>query len=57
MAVNIGESVFEITDLPRFNDNEMTWIALPQVDDIFEKLTEDDVRSLSPTLDHPGDLR
>jgi hypothetical protein len=56
-AVNIGESIFEITDLPRFNDKEMTWIALPQVDDIFDKLTQSDLDELSEYLAHPGDLR
>lgn len=56
-AVNIGESIFEITDLPRFNDEEMTWIALPQVDDIFDELTSEDIEELSDNLYHPGDLR
>lgn len=55
LSINIGESIFEITELPRFNDNEMSWIALPQVDDIFDKLTSQDVYELSIYLDHPGD--
>jgi hypothetical protein len=57
MSVNIGETVFEITQLPAFNDNEMDWIAIPQVDDIFDKLTQNDIDELSAELDHPGDLR
>jgi hypothetical protein len=57
LAVNIGESVFEITQLPRFNDRELSWIALPQVDDIFNVLTQQDVDELTTHLEHPGDLR
>jgi hypothetical protein len=57
LAVNIGESVFEITELPRFNDQELEWIALPQVDDIFDELTQSDVDSLTDYLLHAGDLR
>lgn len=56
-SINIGEEIFEITELPRFNDDEMNWIALPQVDDIFDELTKEDVESLSDTLFHPGDAR
>ncbi len=57
LAVNIGETVFEITQLPMFNDNELEWIALPQVDDIFDELTKDDIDMLTEYLDHAGDLR
>jgi len=56
-AVNIGESIFEITDLPRFNDDEIKWLALPQVDDIFNELTKDDVDYLSDNLYQSGDLK
>lgn len=48
--VNIGETVFEITELPQINGDEQEWIALPQIDDIFNKLTEEDVNALSETL-------
>lgn len=48
--VNIGESVFEITELPQINGNDLDWLALPQVDDIFDKITEEDVRALTETL-------
>lgn len=57
MSVNIGESLFEITQLPQFNDKELEWLALPQVDDIFDELTKEDVEALSMSVDHPGDLR
>lgn len=48
--VNIGETVFEITELPQINGNEQDWLALPQVDDIFDKITDEDLRELSEEL-------
>lgn len=53
-VVNIGESIFEITELPQLNDNDQDWLALPQVDDIFDKLTDEDVRELTEFLFHPA---
>lgn len=52
-VVNIGETIFEITELPQLNDNDQDWIALPQLDDIFDKLTSEDVRELTEFLFHP----
>jgi hypothetical protein len=48
--VNIGESIFEIIRLPQLNDSEQNWIAIPQADDIFDKLTQEDVNELSEQL-------
>jgi hypothetical protein len=48
--VNIGESIFEIVRLPQLNDKEQDWIAIPQVDDIFDKLTQEDIDFLSDEL-------
>lgn len=55
--INIGESIFEITELPRFNDKDVEWLALPQVDDIFNELTSEDVHELSIYLEHDGVAR
>lgn len=52
--INIGESIFEIIDLPRFNAQEQEWLALPQADDIFNELTKDDVDELTMYLDYVG---
>lgn len=52
--INIGESIFEIIDLPRFNAQEQEWLALPQADDIFDELTKEDVDELSIYLDYVG---
>jgi hypothetical protein len=49
-SMNVGESVFEITSMPRFNDNELGWIALPEVDDIFNILTDDEVERLTAEI-------
>lgn len=49
-VVNIGESIFEIVQLPQLNDNDIDWVAIPQVDDIFDKLTEEDVNILTEEL-------
>lgn len=49
-VVNIGESVFEIVRLPTLNDSEQDWIAIPQVDDIFNELTDEDVAELTDEL-------
>jgi hypothetical protein len=49
-VVNIGESLFEITELPRLNDSEQDWLALPQIDDIFNALTDEDVQELTDLL-------
>jgi len=46
-SMNVGESVFEITSLPQFNDNELGWIALPEVEDIFSILTQEEVDRLT----------
>ena len=54
--INIGESIFEITELPRFNDNDVDWLAIPQVDDIFDELTSEDVHELSIYLTHDGNV-
>lgn len=39
-VLNVGESVYELVDLPNFNDNEMEWSALPLIDDIFDELSQ-----------------
>ena len=49
-VMNVGESIIEMKELPRFNDNEMDWLVLPSVDDIFGELTDDDVQSLTDEL-------
>jgi hypothetical protein len=49
-VLNVGESVFEITNLPSFNDKEMTWIALPELDDIFAELERSTVDELMSEL-------
>jgi hypothetical protein len=49
-SMNVGESVFEITSMPRFNDNELGWIALPEVDDIFNILTDEEVERLTAEI-------
>jgi defect in organelle trafficking protein DotC len=48
--VNLGEGVFEITSLPLLNDDELNWLALPEVDDIFGELTEEKVNELTLML-------
>lgn len=51
-VMNIGESIIEIKELPRFNDNEMEWLVLPSVDDIFGELTEEDMHMLTEELSY-----
>lgn len=49
-VMNVGESIIEIKELPRFNDNEMEWLVLPSVDDIFGELTDEDINALTEEL-------
>ncbi len=55
-VINIGESVFEITQLPTFNDNDINWIALPEVDDIFDDLTQETIDELTQEVVESGAL-
>lgn len=55
-VMNIGESIFEITELPQLNDNEQSWIALPEVDDIFSKLTQEDIDELAGEIEEIGKI-
>ena len=55
-VINIGESVFEITRLPEFNDDDVNWIALPEVDDIFGDLTQEDINELTSEVLESGAL-
>lgn len=53
-VVNIGESVFEITELPSLNDDEQDWIALPQMEDIFGELNDAEVDRLTAEIEELG---
>ena len=53
-VVNIGEGVFEITEMPQLNDNSDEWIALPVVDDIFDKLSDEEIDKLMNELYESG---
>ncbi|MEG3764898.1 type IV secretory system conjugative DNA transfer family protein [Alteromonas sp. 14N.309.X.WAT.G.H12] len=55
-VINIGESVFEITRLPEFNDDDIHWIALPEVDDIFNDLTQESINELTQEIVESGAL-
>jgi len=47
-TMNIGESTFVISELPKFNTDSQSWVPLPQVESIFEDfyLTEKDLEDL-----------
>lgn len=53
-VVNIGEGVFEITEMPQLNDYSDEWIALPIVDDIFDKLSDKEINKLMNELYESG---
>lgn len=48
--LNVGESVFELTNLPSFNDEEMTWVVLPELDDIYAELESKTIEALTNEL-------
>lgn len=50
-VLNVGESVYELVDLPNFNDNEMEWSALPLIDDIFDELSKSTLDEMLVELD------
>jgi len=52
--VNIGEDIFEITEMPQLNDYSDQWIALPVVDDIFDKLSDDEIKKMMSELYESG---
>jgi defect-in-organelle-trafficking protein DotC len=56
-VINIGESVFEITSLSTFNDDDLTWLALPQVDDIFDELTNENIEEITQEILESGSLQ
>ncbi len=53
-VVNIGEGIFEITEMPQLNDYSGEWIALPIVDDIFDKLSDKEINKLMNELYESG---
>lgn len=55
-VVNIGESMFEITQLPTINGDDQSWIALPVVDDIFGLLETSDVDKLISEVEEESEL-
>jgi defect-in-organelle-trafficking protein DotC len=55
--INIGESIFEITSLSSFNDDDISWITLPEVDDIFGELTEETIQELTSEILESGSLQ
>lgn len=55
-VVNLGEGVFEITSLPLLNDDELNWLALPEVDDIFGELTQEKVDELTLMLSQDSSI-
>jgi len=46
-VLNVGESVYELVNLPNFNDKELEWNALPLIDDIFDELSEATLQELT----------
>ena len=50
-VLNVGESVYELVNLPNFNDREMEWSALPLIDDIFDELSNSTLDEMLVELD------
>ena len=50
-VLNVGESVYDLVNLPNFNDNEMEWSALPLIDDIFDELSQSTLDEMLVELD------
>jgi len=46
-VLNVGESVYELVNLPNFNDKELEWNALPLIDDIFDELSGSTIEDLT----------
>lgn len=44
--VNIGESVFEISEMPQMNGESQEWIALPEADDILDFVSEERINEI-----------
>jgi hypothetical protein len=44
--VNIGESVFEIVEMPQMNGQSQNWIALPESDDILDYVSDEEMNKI-----------